>query len=94
MIWPERPALVFGNEKTGLSDEFLAACLAVARIPQFGPVGSLNVAIAHGVTTYELQRSHGVPLAPMGGKYPEFRQPPNKPIQRTALEAAADRQNR
>ena len=80
MVWPERPALVFGNERIGLSDRFLGACSKVARIPQFGPVGSLNVAIAHGMVTYELQRYHGVPLTATGRKYPEWRQQSNKPM--------------
>ncbi|QDV09296.1 Putative TrmH family tRNA/rRNA methyltransferase [Planctomycetes bacterium Poly30] len=77
--WPERAALVLGNERTGLSDEFLAECDAVVRIPQFGPVASLNVAIAHGMAAYELQRSRQDPRIPVAGKYPEPYRPTSKP---------------
>ncbi|MFT5731799.1 MAG: tRNA G18 (ribose-2'-O)-methylase SpoU [Planctomycetota bacterium] len=73
MAWPERVALVLGNESVGLSDEFLAACSSVVRIPQFGPVASLNVAIAHGMASYELQRSQQASITPVAGKYPELR---------------------
>lgn len=73
MAWPERVALILGTESVGLSDEFLADCSSVVRIPQFGPVASLNVAIAHGMASYELQRSQAATLAPVAGKYPELR---------------------
>ena len=77
--WPLRAALVLGNERTGLSDEFLAACHAVVRIPQFGPVASLNVAIAHGMAAYELQRSRRETSTPVAGKYPEPHRPSSTP---------------
>ena len=71
MVWPERVALVRGSEREGLSDEFLAACAGVVRVPQFGSVGSLNVAIAHGMAAYELRRSGEASIRPVAGKYPE-----------------------
>ncbi len=71
--WPARVALVLGTESVGLPDEFLSACTDVVRIPQFGPVASLNVAIAHGMASYELQRSQQSTIAPVAGKYPELR---------------------
>ena len=73
MPWPERTALVLGTESVGLPDEFLASCSSTVRIPQFGPVASLNVAIAHGMASYELQRSQAATIAPVAGKYPELR---------------------
>ncbi|QDV09933.1 23S rRNA (adenosine(1067)-2'-O)-methyltransferase [Planctomycetes bacterium Poly30] len=79
MVWPDRVALVLGNERDGLSEKFIEACTATVRIPQFGPVASLNVAIAHGMATYELQRSRRSSLKPIKGKYPEPLQAPSKP---------------
>ena len=73
IAWPERVALILGTESVGLPDEFLASCSSVARIPQFGPVASLNVAIAHGMASYELQRSTAAAITPVAGKYPELR---------------------
>jgi tRNA (guanosine-2'-O-)-methyltransferase len=48
--------LVVGHEDRGLSREALAACDAVAFIPQVGKVGSLNVATATAIALYELRR--------------------------------------
>ena len=67
--FPERTALVVGNEGVGLSPAFLARCAGVVTIPQFGPVGSLNVAISCSIAMYELNRARplGRPIA--GHKY-------------------------
>src|SRR5678816_1970618 len=43
-VFPERVALVVGRESTGLPADFLARCTHVVTVPQFGAVGSLNVA--------------------------------------------------
>jgi tRNA (guanosine-2'-O-)-methyltransferase len=48
--------LVLGHEDRGLSRDALAACDAVAFIPQFGRVGSLGVAAAAAVGAYEVRR--------------------------------------
>lgn len=45
-----------GHEERGLSPATLAACDAVAFVPQLGRVGSLNVATATGMALYELRR--------------------------------------
>ncbi len=45
-----------GHEDHGLSGASLAACDAVAFIPQLGRVGSLNVAMATGIALYEFRR--------------------------------------
>lgn len=45
-----------GNEARGMSTEMLAACDALAYIPQLGKVGSLNVAAAVTIAAYELRR--------------------------------------
>jgi tRNA G18 (ribose-2'-O)-methylase SpoU len=67
--FPQRTALVVGNEGVGLSPAFLARCAGVVTIPQFGPVGSLNVAISCSIAMYELNRARplGRPIA--GHKY-------------------------
>jgi tRNA (guanosine-2'-O-)-methyltransferase len=48
--------LGFGNEDHGLGPAALAACDAVAFLPQLGRVGSLNVATAVAVALYEVRR--------------------------------------
>lgn len=48
--------LAVGHEDRGLSREVLAACDEVAFIPQLGRVGSLNVAHAAAIATYEARR--------------------------------------
>jgi tRNA (guanosine-2'-O-)-methyltransferase len=48
--------LALGNEDHGLSTGTMAACDAVAFIPQLGRVGSLNVASAAAIAIYELRR--------------------------------------
>jgi tRNA (guanosine-2'-O-)-methyltransferase len=52
--------LVVGHEDHGLTPATLAACDAVAFVPQLGRVGSLNVATATAVALYELRRRHWV----------------------------------
>jgi tRNA (guanosine-2'-O-)-methyltransferase len=48
--------LAVGHEDRGLSAATLAACDAVAFLPQMGRVGSLNVATAASIAMYELRR--------------------------------------
>jgi tRNA/rRNA methyltransferase len=50
-------ALLFGDEKRGLSDEDLSHCQAVCRIPTAAAQPSLNLAQATGVMGYALARS-------------------------------------
>ena len=52
----KRTCLALGHEDRGLSSTVLAACDAVAYIPQLGKVGSLNVGTAAGIALYELNR--------------------------------------
>jgi tRNA (guanosine-2'-O-)-methyltransferase len=49
-------ALMLGHEDRGLSPAALAACDAVAFIPQLGRIGSLNVATATAIALYEVRR--------------------------------------
>ncbi len=55
--WPDAVCLMVGHEDHGLSKGALAACDAVAYIPQVGRVGSLNVATATAIALYELRRA-------------------------------------
>lgn len=48
--------LALGHEDHGLASGTLAACDAVAFIPQLGRVGSLNVASAAAIAIFELRR--------------------------------------
>ena len=56
--------IAIGHEEHGLTVGTLAACDAVAFIPQLGRVGSLNVATAAAVAIFELRRRDwsGAPL--------------------------------
>ncbi len=61
-------AVVFGDEKRGLSDEDLSACQAICCIPASDAQPSLNLAQAAAVMAYALMaatRSHG-PAATLG----------------------------
>lgn len=58
--FPDRPALIVGHEGNGLPNEFLERCSAVVTIPQFGPVGCLNVAVSGSIAIYELNRGRPV----------------------------------
>lgn len=53
---PRPVAIVMGAERSGLSDEMLAACQVWARIPMAFGVDSLNVAAAAAVAAYALTR--------------------------------------
>lgn len=48
--------LALGHEDHGLTTATLAACDAVAFIPQLGKVGSLNVATAAAIAIFEMRR--------------------------------------
>jgi len=47
--WPPRPLLIFGQEGPGVPGELLARADHLVRIPQFGSIRSLNVAVAAGI---------------------------------------------
>lgn len=49
-------ALVFGNEKLGISDDMLQYCDGRFIIPQAGMIKSLNISVACAVTLYEAKR--------------------------------------
>ncbi len=51
--------LVVGNEARGVRPTVRKACDAALRIPMFGGVGSLNVAVAGGIVLYHAIRARG-----------------------------------
>lgn len=62
----QKIALVFGNEKTGLSNEDIERCDAILNIPTVAKQPSINLAQAVILTCYELSRRTGfTPLRPV-----------------------------
>lgn len=55
----EEVALVFGNERVGLSNEEIQQCHAAVRIPTDAEFSSLNLAAAVQVLAYELRNAAG-----------------------------------
>lgn len=49
-------AVIVGNEGRGISDELIAVCDEVVKIPQVGNIGSLNAAVAASLVFYEILR--------------------------------------
>jgi len=58
--FPQRPAIIVGNECNGMPQEFLNRCSAVVTIPQFGPVECLNAAVSCCLAIYEFNRQRPV----------------------------------
>ncbi len=52
----ERVALVFGNERKGVTEETLQLCDGSFIIPQVGMIQSLNISVACAVSLYEAYR--------------------------------------
>jgi len=59
-----RAALVFGSEKTGLSNDDMTLCHALVRIPTAPDCPSMNLGQAVAVCAYELTRAGIVAVAP------------------------------
>jgi len=57
-------AMLFGPEKTGLSNEHLSFCHALVRIPTAAECPSMNLGQAVAVCAYELSRAGLVPAHP------------------------------
>ncbi len=69
-IWPERVALVVGNERFGLEADILKQVDRVLKIPLYGVKNSLNVGIAFGIAANHYRQNftrvraqHPAPLA-------------------------------
>nr|WP_233272672.1 RNA methyltransferase [Paraburkholderia acidisoli] len=63
-------ALVFGNERTGLSNEDVERCTALAHIPANPAYSSLNLAQAVQVLAYELRLAYLDAHAPGAASHP------------------------
>jgi tRNA/rRNA methyltransferase len=59
-----RAALLFGSEKTGLSNEDMSRCHALVRIPTVPDCPSMNLGQAVAVCAYELTRSGIITVRP------------------------------
>jgi len=55
--WPDRVAVLLGNEYYGLEDEWLKLCDRLVTIPMAPAVDSLNVGVAAGIFFYEMRRA-------------------------------------
>jgi tRNA G18 (ribose-2'-O)-methylase SpoU len=55
--WPDRVALVAGNEVEGVSSALLERCTMSVHLPMFGYKRSLNVTTALGIAIYEWLRT-------------------------------------
>lgn len=55
--WPEKTALLLGNERFGLDHDVLAEADHLVKIPLFGHKNSLNVGIAFGIAAAAWRRS-------------------------------------
>jgi len=58
--WPDRMALVMGNEAWGMPDEEEALADAMVSVPLFGKAESLNVSAAAAVLLYEVGKHRGL----------------------------------
>jgi 23S rRNA (guanosine2251-2'-O)-methyltransferase len=67
--FPQRTALLIGNERSGLSAACRNRCQGTVTIPQFGPVGSLNAAVSASIAMYELTRKRPPERAIVDGRY-------------------------
>ena len=56
----QRVALVFGNEREGVTEECLSYCDGNFIIPQVGMVQSLNISVACAITLYEAYRQRSL----------------------------------
>jgi tRNA/rRNA methyltransferase len=60
-----RVAMLFGSEKTGLSNEHMSYCHALVRVPTAVDCPSMNLGQAVAVCAYELARAGLVPTRPL-----------------------------
>ena len=55
--WPERTALLLGNEYAGLDEPTIDLCDRLVRIPMQAGVDSLNVGVSAGIFLYQMNRA-------------------------------------
>lgn len=54
LTYPKKMVLLMGSEREGLPDYLMGACSALVYLPMIGKSDSLNLAIATGVSLYEI----------------------------------------
>lgn len=81
-----RVAVLFGSEKTGLSNEELECCHWVLTVPTAPDCPSMNLGQAAALVCYELARERRRPAAPLGSQDP----PPMAAAQVERLVAGVD----
>ncbi len=59
-VWPEKTALILGNEVDGVSDASLALTDTAIEIPQLGTKHSLNVSVSAGMAIWEYAKKHSL----------------------------------
>jgi len=59
-VYPAPTLVLFGSEAQGLAPDVLAAGDLAVRIPMYGGVTSLNLAVAAGILLYEVRRTRDV----------------------------------
>jgi len=69
----ESIALVFGNERFGISEELIALADGNFLIPQVGIISSLNISVACAVTIYEAYRQRSAAGMYNASSLPEHR---------------------
>ena len=52
--YPNKVAIVIGNEGNGLSRIVRESCDGIVKIPMYGKVNSLNASVATGIVIYEV----------------------------------------
>jgi tRNA G18 (ribose-2'-O)-methylase SpoU len=57
--WPQKVAIIVGNEVNGISDKAIPLIHHFIEIPQFGTKHSLNVAVAAGIALWDYVKSAG-----------------------------------
>jgi len=55
-VCPDKVAVVFGNEVTGVEQSTIALCDGTIEIPQLGMKHSLNISVAAGIVLWELAK--------------------------------------
>lgn len=57
---PSNAVLVFGAEKSGLSEQLLSVAESIVMIEQFGSTRSINVGVAAGIAMYAWMQQHAL----------------------------------
>ncbi len=84
-------AVVFGEERRGLSDAELERCQAVCSIPTHADYDSMNLAQAAAVVCYELAAAREAGAAPAGDGRPGAAAAPGEPARLATVEALWER---